>query len=143
MSSPLRKLRRNVGGRHHTVPLHPSASFENEFKMSQVLLEFAEPLLEEAVDEADFKTMIGLAVVFWDLALLPEEEQSEALREIARDLARDAQSDAKMVGYFEMLGEVLLLRKKTLFPDIKRAITGHEFVGEGESVQLLVTSTPA
>jgi hypothetical protein len=110
--------------------------------MSDVLLDFAGPLLEQAVDDADFKARIGLAVLFWDLALFPEEEQPEKLREIARDLAKDTQSDPKTIEYFEALGAALLLRRKTLFAGIKRAIVAHEFVSEGDSMRLLVTSTP-
>ncbi len=140
MSSPLRKLRRNVQGRRHIEALRPVASSENELRMSEVLLEFAMPLLEDAVDEDDFKMMIGIAVLFWDLAFLPENEQPRTLRRMARDLA---QGDLEMIPYFKNLGEALLLRKKTLFADVNRTITGHEFVVEGDSLQLFVTSTLA
>jgi hypothetical protein len=113
-----------------------------ERKMSQVILEFAEPLLEETADDEDFRRAIGIAITFWDLALYPEDEQEELLADMIRDLGKTTPSDPESIGYLEGIGKTLLLRKKTLFPDIRRAILDYETVDKGDSIQLLVTSTP-
>lgn len=142
MSSPLRKLQRCIGRCYRTESIHPRAGLPPERKMSEVLLEFAEPLLDGAVDDSDYRAGIGFAVMFWDLALLPEEEQPEALKHMARDLGKTSRSnDPEIVEYFQRIGKMLLLRKKALFPDITRAILDYEIVGKGETIQLLITST--
>lgn len=46
--------------------------------MSEVLLEFLAPYRHEAQDDAALERLIALAVVAWNVSLLPESEQ-EAL----------------------------------------------------------------
>jgi hypothetical protein len=125
----------------HVVPLRPPVSSVHERKMSQVILDFAEPLLEETVDDEDFRRAISIAIMFWDLALYPEDEQEKLFGDMIRDLGEAAQNDPEVIAYLTGVGRTLLLRKKTLFPDIKRAILDYEIVDKGDSMQLLVTST--
>ena len=46
-------------------------------KVSEMLTEFAQPWLEEARNDDQRKTVIGLAVLAWNLALIPEFERWE------------------------------------------------------------------
>lgn len=45
-----------------------------EKKMSEVLIEFAQPLLKVAKTPEQFRTAISLAGIAWNAALLPDEE---------------------------------------------------------------------
>src|SRR5437667_12880101 len=44
-------------------------------KVSEVLMEFAEPWLEEALNDAQRKTVVGMAVLAWNMAAIPEPER--------------------------------------------------------------------
>lgn len=143
MSSVLRKLRRRAASGHHVIPLRPQGIAPAGGKMSEVILDFAEPLVAAARTGEDFRKAIAIAIIFWDIALQPEEEHEELLGDAIRDLGEAAENDPAAITYFEAVGRALLLRKKVLFPDIKRAVLGYEVVGEGDSLQLLVTSTLA
>jgi hypothetical protein len=50
---------------------------KNLRKLSQVLLEFAEPILEEAEDFEDCQFFFSMAVIAWNLSLLPAKAQEE------------------------------------------------------------------
>ncbi|MFM7383928.1 MAG: hypothetical protein ACKO1W_12885, partial [Microcystaceae cyanobacterium] len=54
---------------------------KNLRKMSEVLLEFATPVLEEAEDFEDCQFCFSMAVIAWNLALLPLEDQAEFFKE--------------------------------------------------------------
>lgn len=55
--------------------------------MSEVLLEFLAPYRHEAQDDAALERLIALAVVAWNVSLLPESEQDGALRQLVTELS--------------------------------------------------------
>ena len=93
---------------------------EGQLKMSQVIEEFAEPLLEGARTDDQIRFALSTAIVAWNLGCLPEEEQLEAFRE----------------GPMKKLGpegvvilKELVRRKLEVFPDINRTIVDFEYRG--------------
>ena len=52
-----------------------------QFKMSQVIEEFAQPLLEGASTEEQIRVALGTAVVAWNLGCLSAEGQLKAFSE--------------------------------------------------------------
>ncbi|MHC4678787.1 MAG: hypothetical protein ACYTEK_08820 [Planctomycetota bacterium] len=137
--STLRKLRRTSGtsrNRFEPILLEPLPFIR---KMSEVLLEFAEPLLEAFDDDSHFRDVIAMAAFCWNLTLLQPNEREAAINDIVKQMAgRDA---FKRVGVREAL-RVLLDRKKALFADDNRLIVNYEIVEEETGPRLLVMSSP-
>jgi hypothetical protein len=141
MSSILRKLRRNAMAGRHVVPLRPQEITRAQEKMSEVILDFAEPFLEGISDEMGWKTVLGFAILCWNIALAPEEEQEESLANVLGDLGKAAKNDPSAIDSLEAIARMLLYRKKALFPNNKRPILSYEIVEKGDEMTLLVTSS--
>lgn len=109
-------------------------------KMSEVLLDFAEPLLAELEDE-DYKSMgkaISFAMAIWNSSLLPENEQKKGLEDILEIVGED---DPEMRNVGEYIVRMLLDRKKKYFPNNKRFIIDYEFGMKNGQSRLNVAST--
>jgi hypothetical protein len=135
----LRKLRRTSHtpqSRFESIPweLLPYAR-----KMSEVLLEFAEPLLEDSDDDESFRSKIALAALSWNLTFVPPNEQEATLNNMVEKLGgrdvfvrRGIQESIRM----------FIDRKRTLFADDNRLIVNYEIVKEKTGPRLLVMSSP-
>lgn len=112
--------------------------------MSEVVLDFAGPFLEDASDEDSYKMAISFAILCWNIALHPEQEQEQLLGDVLGDLLADqgkaAKNDPASINHFQTIGRLLLLRKRTLFPNNTRAILSYEIVEKGDATTILVTS---
>ena len=136
--STLRKLRRTGQMAWHKIePLRDQQSLFAR-KMSEVLLDFAEPVSETFSHPEDFKAMITLAALCWNCSFFPSEEQQEQLKAITDKLGK---SDPLLRIEVEDCIHMLLERKKTLFANDKRIITDFKIVEEREGPRLLVMST--
>lgn len=133
----MRKLRRRSRGKQYEVePLRPQQSFPAR-KMSEVILDFAEPLLDALDDDELFKNAIGCAVVCWNLSFLTEKRQQRQVRAIVNKLDKSA-----LLTRFEAEDcvQMLLERKRILFADEKRIVISYEIVKEEDHYHLFVTS---
>src|SRR6516162_3546673 len=54
--------------------------------MSEVLLEFISPYRDKAADDAALERLIGLGIMAWNVALLPEAEREKTIDEFAERL---------------------------------------------------------
>ncbi len=135
----LRKLRRTSGNRHYAVepwqPKRPPAVR----KMSEVLLDFARPLLD-TVDDDGFKNVIIFAALCWNISFMPEPEQPAQLKTILDELSK---SDPLMRPELEAWGKTLLRRKKAFFADERRMVVNYKVVETEDSHRLSVMSTLA
>jgi hypothetical protein len=135
----LRKLRRishTHKSRFESIPweLLPYAR-----KMSEVLLEFAEPLLEDSDDDESFRNKIALAALSWNLTCVPSNEQEATLNNMVEKLGgRDAFIRRGIQESIHMLMD----RKRTLFANDNRLIINYEIVEEKTGPRLLVMSSP-
>ena len=138
--STLRKLKRSGRGADkgfESIPLEPLLPVR---KMSEVLLDFAEPLLGESDDDRHFRAAISIAAVSWNMAFLPPKEWKVALSEVSKDMPKgDAFTDPEIREVLHSLVD----RKKALFADDNRIIINYQVVGEGARPRLLVASAPA
>jgi len=137
-----RKLRRKSHkGRYKIEPLRQVEALPFR-KMSEVLLDFAQPLLEDMDDDENdcFEAVINFAAICWNLSFLPEKEQRVQLKNIASQLG---ESDLLMRLEAKSLARVLLHRKKTLFSNDRRIIANVKIVGKGDNQRLLVMSALA
>jgi hypothetical protein len=101
----------------------------NEFgmlKMSVVLEEFADPFLDEHMDDKDLASFFRLASLAWNLALHPEVDVQKKVWGLLRPEAkRESLEEAqKLVG----LVETLIQRKHDFFESDKRTIIDVETV---------------
>jgi len=137
--STLRKLRRTGQMAGRTVqPLGDRQSLFSARKMSEVLLDFAEPLLDTLDEDDDFKAAISFAALCWNCSFLPLKEQREQLNAMVDGLGK---SDPQMRLEVERQIRMLLERKKTMFASDNRMIINFEVVEEEGRPRLLVIST--
>ena len=135
----MRKLRRRSRDKQYEVePLRPQQSFHAR-KMSEVILDFVEPLLDDIDDEL-FENAINCAVACWNLSFLPEKKQQRQLRAIVNELGK---SDPMTRFEIEDCARMLLERKRIFFADEKRIVVNYKVVEEEDHHRLLVMSTLA
>lgn len=112
-------------------------------KMSEILIEFAQPYVDGADSFADKKKAFGLATVAWNLALLDEEDRASHTGEFLEAMGGTGKKDV-MDGAREILRNILddlIRRKAQLFPEIKRFIFDWELLETPEGFHLNVAST--
>jgi len=102
-------------------------------KMSVVLQNFADPLLETAETEEDLRRAFLMAMVAWNYTLLDDVSRGEPDAERAKFL-----SDPVVREVFEFL----IARKQQLYPDNRRAILDFELIPNSTDFQFNVISTP-
>jgi hypothetical protein len=136
----LRKLRREAGwkasGKYAVEPLqpkHPPAAR----KMSEVLLDFARPMLD-IVDDEGFKNVIIFSALCWNLSFVPEQKQQKQLQPILDELSK---SDPLMRPELNAWARALLDRKKAFFANDRRMVLDYEVTEEKDSHHLFVAST--
>ena len=105
--------------------------------MSEVILDFAEPLLNHATDLNSKKVAISTAILCWNIYLMPEKKRQEEIGKVADNLFKTGM-DRKI---FEDMASMLFERKRTFFPDINKVIVSYEVLESGDSLRLNVAST--
>ena len=136
----MRKLRRQCSRPKYEVePLRKGATLPAQ-KMSEVLPEFAEPLLDTIDDDELFEEVINFALICWNLSFFPEHKQLAKWKAIAKKVGRAHLLSRPEI---ESWVWVLLERKKTLFAHDRRIVLDCKVIDEGDRRRLLVMSTPA
>ncbi len=107
--------------------------------MSEVILDFAKPLLDECDDEESEKSAIGLAILIWNASLFPKKDRDKEIQKIISGTipANDISDLAAMKHYVNMLLE----RKKKYYPNNKKFIVNYQFSVSRNSRRLDVAST--
>ena len=108
-------------------------------KMSEVMQDFAEPLLLESVTDAEVKDAIKFSILVWNASLVPSPERENLVETLIKELSNPDLPDhtESVKSYIDMLLE----RKKDLFPDIDRTIVDCQFSGSGSKLRLDVASS--
>lgn len=112
-------------------------------KMSQIILDFARPLLVgiDLDDEVEIERVVHLACIAWNMALVLEETPGTTLQDILKDLTAP-EDDA--LDFFEETKqdlEMLVRRKQRHFAQHKRFIQNYYtgFDKNGPRLQILST----
>jgi len=134
----LRRLRRKGIGGYAVEPLHTTARPQGE-KLSAVILDFARPLTEN-VDDCHLDIAITLAILCWNVGLLPEDKQEQELRLIASKMSKDMR--AGFADEMMTWTRCLLDRKKKLFGHDRRMVVNYTVENKGADFHLYVASTP-
>jgi hypothetical protein len=108
-------------------------------KMSEILLEFAEPFLNQVYSFEHQEKVIMLAALAWNLSLLGPLSRMLELRKIKKTLKPS--DDPEFDQDFQFILQKLISRKKENYDDIKRLITDWQFVQTRQGSHLNVVST--
>ena len=109
-------------------------------KMSEVILDFADPLLRHVEDVQGKRACLSLATYVWNIGCLPERERPDLRNEIIQLLLKSGPPLSETeVG---MMIDSLVARKDTVFPEIRRMILDFEFVEGEDEFQFNVASVP-
>ncbi|NLE05780.1 MAG: hypothetical protein GX638_13410 [Crenarchaeota archaeon] len=93
---------------------------DNPFeKMSEIILDFADPIFEECDNDEDRERMLPFCIIIWNLCLMPKETKKEELKKILDSIAGD-NHDSYM--FWSGLAKSLMFRKEMHFSNIRRLI---------------------
>lgn len=120
------KKRRVPGGRGRVVVVG------GEPKMSEVILDLADPLLDGDVanpKEVDF--IVQLTIAAWNKAMFPADRQAAMEKDIIDTLV-PPDGDAEQVGTIIQALDIVEERRKKLFPNLRRYVVNYDLhVSEG------------
>lgn len=105
--------------------------------MSDTILEFAQPLLENALTEEEIRGAIGLAVAAWNASYLSGDMWSRTIASCVESSSL-AQSDSQL---FEDMISPMVEFKRLEFADDERFVVDFELSFEREEPHLKVTWT--
>ena len=112
---------------------------EGQAKMSDVLTAFVEPYKDEEMTLSQRQSLLGLAVIAWNLALLPKDQRKSALKEIIREVLKGEdplfQQETR-----EIINE-MVAHKDKVFADYQRYIVSYQLQDLGTEYHLTVAST--
>lgn len=111
------------------------------WKMSEVLIDFARPLLDAAENAQAMEKALTLAIVVWNASLLPEASQKDMIQKIVEATSSSGFKEDEEIGrsYVDML----LKRKRSYFSHCQRMIAEWHFEKEGDDLHLNVASVPS
>ena len=125
------KLLKKFEGSGNKIVVEPSGAA----RMSDVLQDFAEPLLLESVTDAEVKNAIKFSILVWNASLVPSPERENVVETLIKELSNPDLPDRteSVKSYIDMLLE----REKDLFPDVDRTIVDCQFSGSGSKFRNL------
>ena len=111
-------------------------------KMSEVILELADPLLEGDVanpKEVDF--IVQLTIAAWNKAMFSSDRQAAMEKEII-DTLLPPDGDAEQVGTIIQALDIVEERRKKLFPNLRRFVVDYDLqVSEGRVALNIVSES--
>lgn len=108
-------------------------------KMSDVLERFVEPYEDDEMTLNHRRNLLGLAVIAWNLALLPQSERKGMMKKLMREVLRG--EDPLLQREARSIIEDMVARKDQLFADNQRYIVSYELQDLGTEFHLTVAST--
>jgi hypothetical protein len=133
----LRKLERHKVG-HRKSPRAERIPYGYTRKMSDIIVELAEPLVKRAMNQEQFQMAIGLAALCWNLSLAPEDERPAMVNDMLRELVKPGESTDDV----RHIMAVLIARKEALFPNDKRLIADHRVSGGPQNANIVIEYSP-
>ena len=112
---------------------------KGEVKMSDVLDEFVEPYLPESDELERHEMVYDMAIIAWNLAIIPEDQRQTAISELFDEFLKDKPATARQE--FNNLIDEMVARIFELFPDNRRYILAFQLEDGGDQFHLSVAST--
>ena len=122
-----------------TIQTEYPTEYVSANKLSEVILEYAEPLMNVADGSELEERAIRMSVTLWNASLLPKQKALETMEPALDDMAK---GDQLLKSEFHMMFELMYNRKQSLFPNDTRFIVDYTLEENDESFHLQVVSTP-
>ncbi len=136
----LRKLKRRGSYRHEVEPSLGGLEVRDwepqDWKLSTRIMEIAKPLTDTADDNNQFELAVTMAVLCWNLALLPPDQQEQELRSLVWKMAKG--STREFASEMEAWARTLVARKTRLFGHDTRKVMKYTIDREGDNLRLSV-----
>ncbi|WP_101748713.1 hypothetical protein [Endozoicomonas acroporae] len=129
-----------------------SQSSKGKCKISEALLEFAQPILSVTGDESQevVESAVSLATMCWNIGAYPEDEGKEMLDEMVSQIIRehmassgndeDEDIDGSRVLFCELL-DSMVEQRRTVFSDDSRFVMDFDVLRENGGYRLKVFSS--
>jgi hypothetical protein len=118
----------------------PSQPLPPDFKISEAILTLAEPLRAHYREPHRLQAIISIAVMAWNIALFPDEEQSHMQGMLLESLP--PQLSGEDVGVLLSTMDTLIARKRLLYPHVREYILTHQLSFVDDKVTLTVGTAP-
>ena len=109
-------------------------------KVSDILLEFSEPLRQGDPPFEVEKSIIGFCILVWNISLIPQNEQEQQINRMLKELGVLGEKDEK--GFREDI-RMLMDRKKWFFPEYKMFIVSWHVGESADGLHLSVSYNEA
>ena len=109
-------------------------------KMSEVLLEYVDPFLEETETYEDRSNLIDFAVMAWNLALIPEESRKELVTEFVTEVCPEIEEIEEQKTLKRLMNQ-LIKRKLKFFAEEERFVKEYKLTENGGRIHLFVASS--
>lgn len=126
-----------IGGKFGTPKVRGRLT-QGRKKLSLAILEVADPLLELDLDKKARNNFISLAILAWNLSLMPESKRAAHIRTFFAGF-QITMSRAAVTEVHEFI-TMLMDRKRRMYPDDDRFVVNFEILEEDESYTLNVVS---
>lgn len=108
-------------------------------KLSEVLLDYAAPLMKKANSESGEKSAITLSICYWNASILPSGEAREQIEPLLDGLADgDLELKKDMLEIFT----VMQARKLALYAHDRRFVIDYSLTEDDDGLHLQVASVP-
>lgn len=106
--------------------------------MSEIIIEFAQPILRTAESFEMQKRALSVAMIAWNMSLMDDfNTQLEKLcNEMNKPYDKQFASDKDSIILF------LIQRRLELYPDVKRLVMDYDIIDTGNGLHLNVVSSP-
>jgi hypothetical protein len=109
-------------------------------KMSEILIEYIEPFLEDTDTYQERSNLLEIAVMSWNMALVSEEKPQELLKELFSKHPSDPE-DIEAEKELQRLMKKLIKRKLKFFAEEKRFITDFKLTENSGCFHISVASS--
>ena len=114
----------------------------SEPKMSEIILDLADPLLDGDVSNAmEVDLIVQVTIAAWNKAMLSADRQDAMEKEII-DILVPRDGDAELVGTVIQALDIVEERRKKLFPNLRRFIVDYDLHVSDGRVALNIISSP-
>ena len=127
----MQKVKDRVASEGREIEIETS----NPQKMSEIIIDYAEPLLEISTTDKEQEKAVIMAITFWNLAILKENERQDMMDSLTPHLLQggDPEDLNQTIEYF-------IERKQILYPDVNRMILDYDCVHTMDRLHLNVVS---
>lgn len=119
----------------HVMPSYYTEERIKDKKFLQVILEFAEPLMQKCKNVPQQKKLIVLAMIAWNMSCLSEKEKEQSKEEAGRTLWGDDLEDQL---FMKNVFDYFLERKDKYFSHEKRIVSDYEIREYNDRLDLTV-----